>query len=298
MGVLNRRWFARDGLELGVDRVDTRTKAPANRTGSAAGWCRPKWAEGGDMLEPDHKPIFESLSPEVSEVPPTASDKLADVEARLRAVERAEAELEQRERDFAEMSATMAHELREHAEAIKARERETTSRAVMPEHLDRRRARLGRVRRALRDRYLRFERAEAVLEERAREADQVLAHRRELSKLAASLEKREQRVIAKQSRFKTVSMMFYMLASLGVVAVLSWAVADQIAPARYAVTAELVADGRGRTLSPDELEEWQRYHTSILTNPSLMELASDRMGKRGIKPCPGPVILLQISRQT
>ncbi|HED53419.1 MAG TPA: hypothetical protein ENJ00_04370 [Phycisphaerales bacterium] len=240
------------------------------------------------MLEPDQKPIFESVSPARPEGDVSPADKLADVEARLRAVERAEAELERREREFAEMSATMAHELREHAEAIKAKERETTQRAVMPEHLQRRRARLARVRRALRDRYLRFERAEAVLEERAREADQVLAHRRELSKLAADLEKREKRVIAKQSRYKIVSMMFYMIASLGVISVLSWAIADQIAPARYAVTAELVADGRGRTLSPDELDEWQRYHTSILTNPSLMELASDRMGKRGIEALARP----------
>lgn len=243
--------------------------------------------------ESDQNPIFEDTSagahePEAGEVRFGDIEAIADVEARCRALIRAEQQLGEREQEFNEMSATMAHDLRETAEALRDREKALELAGGIPDYLVNRRERLARMRLAVRDRVQKLERTEAVLNERAREADQVLANRREIAKQAAVLQKREERVRALLSRNKTITTMFYTVATLAIVAVLSWAVADQVAPARYAVTAEIVADGRGRMLSEDELAVWQKYHDELLTDPSLMELASDRLGKRGIEELSRP----------
>lgn len=240
------------------------------------------------MGESNQNPIFEDTSGTGDIVDFADIGGIADVEARCRALLRAERQLGEREREFAEMSTRMAHDLREAAEAIRDRELALKQTGGVPPYLLTRRQRLERVRRALRERAQRLERTEAVLEERAREADQVLANRREISRQAAAVLKREQRVVSLMSRNKSITILFYSVATLAIVAVLSWALADQMAPARYAVTAELRADGRGRTLSPDELTEWQRYHEGVLTDPALVELAADRLGKRGIEELTRP----------
>ncbi len=240
------------------------------------------------MAEPDQNPIFEDTSSEDHVVDFSDIGAIADIEARCRALVRAEREITDREREFAEMSSKMAHELREAAEAIRDRERALKVSGGVPPYLQTRRERLARIRYVLRDRAQRLERTEAVLEERSREAEQVLVQRREIARQGAMLQKREKRVVSLMARNKTLTMIFYSAATVGIVSALSWALADQVAPARYAVTAELHADGRGRTLSPDELDEWQRYHESVLTDPSLMELASDRLKKRGIEELTRP----------
>jgi len=240
------------------------------------------------MAESEQNPIFEDTSSEDQVVDFSDIGAIADIEARCRALVRAEREIADREREFAEMSSKMAHELREAAEAIRDRERALKVSGGVPPYLKSRRERLARIRRSLREQAQRLDRTEAVLEERAREAEQVLVQRREISRQAATLQKREKRVVSLMARNKTLTMLFYSMATVGIVAALSWALADQVAPARYAVTAELHADGRGRTLSQDELDEWQRYHESVLTDPSLMELASDRLKKRGIEELSRP----------
>lgn len=240
------------------------------------------------MAESNQNPIFEDTSSASEPIDLAEIGAIADIEARCRALLRAERQIAEREREFSEMSTRMAQDLREAAEAIRDRERALKVSGGVPAYLLTRRQRLAGIRGALRERVQRLERTEAVLEERAREADQVLANRREISRQAASLLKREQRVVSLLSRNKSITILFYSVATLGIVAALSWALADRIAPARYAVTAELRADGRGRVLSHDELEEWQRYHESVLTDPSLVELASDRLGKRGIQALARP----------
>lgn len=255
--------------------------------------------------ETDHNPIFEDTSahdapegeassPETGSIvdPPAGEEgeidfsdigAIADIEARCRALVRAEKDLSERERQFHEMSTAMAKDLRETAEALREREAALKNApGETPDYLVYRRERLARMRRAVRDRVAKLDRQAAVLEERAREADQVLANRREIAQKAATLMKREERARALLSRNKSITMLFYTVATLAIVTVLSWAVADHVAPARYAVSAEIRADGRGRTLSPDELAEWQKYHENVLTDPSLMEIASERLGKRGI----------------
>ena len=210
-------------------------------------------------------------------------ETIAEVEARLREIARSEQRLSERERELAESSAAMARELRDAAEALRAREVELSSVGTLPARLASRRARLTRIRAVLRDRAMKLQRYESVLNDRAREADQILAQRREVSKAASLIQAKEKKVQAIQARNKTMTASFFVVAAIGILGVLSFAIADHLAPATYAATAEIQVDARGRALAPDEIEEWQRYAEGLLTDPGLLEIAADRMNKRGIE---------------
>lgn len=219
----------------------------------------------------------------VSNGPPAGDVDIAEVEAKLREIERAERELAEREEELAKTSATMARELRDAAEALREREAALANQGGLPDRIVSRRSRLARVRTALRDRARKLHRYETVLEDRAREADQILAQRREVSKAAAILQAKENKLQAIQARNKTMSASFFVVAALAIVGVLGFASADHIAPATYAAVAEVQVDARGRQLSSDEVDEWQRYAEGLLTDPGLLEVAADRMNKRGIE---------------
>ncbi|MEL7485257.1 MAG: hypothetical protein AAFN41_13020, partial [Planctomycetota bacterium] len=138
------------------------------------------------------------------------------------------------------------------------------------------------VRKALRDRAAKLQRYEAVLDDRAAEADQILAQRREVARAASAVQAREKKLASVQARNKTMTASFFVMAGIAILGVLSFAVADHVAPATYAATAEVEIDSRGRELSADEVDEWQRYMSGLLTDPGLLEIASDRMRKRGL----------------
>ncbi|MEM8756269.1 MAG: hypothetical protein AAGF47_00620 [Planctomycetota bacterium] len=229
-----------------------------------------------------HKPHADSSGPSVHGAGSGSASDLAEVEARLRDVVRAEKRLEARERELAESSAAMARELRETAERLREREAEAASTRSIPTRLQDRRRRLARVRAVLRDRASKLQRYEVVLEDRAREADQVLAQRREVAQAAAAIKVKHDKLVALQARNKTLSSSFFAVAAIAILGVLSFAVADHIAPATYAAAAEIQVDARGRALSADEIDEWQRYIEGLLTDPGLLEIAADRMKKRGI----------------
>ncbi|MEO1583923.1 MAG: hypothetical protein AAFR96_05030 [Planctomycetota bacterium] len=213
-----------------------------------------------------------------------ALDVLAEIEARTRAVERAESALAERERELTESSAAMARELRGAAEALRVREHELglSGGSIALESVRLRRERLGRIRRVLRDRASKLHRYEAVLDDRAREADQILVQRREVARAASAVQERERKLAAIQARNKTMTSSFFVAAALAIVGVLSFAAADHLAPATYAASAEIIVDGRGRDLSADEIDEWQRYIAGLVMDPGMLELASDRMRKRGL----------------
>ena len=224
-----------------------------------------------------------------------AADVLAEVEARARAVERAEAALAAREQELNESSAAMARDLREAAEALRLQEQAFATRKAgasanagsgfgdgPTELLVSRRQRLQRIRKTLRDRASKLQRYEAVRDDRAAEAEQVLAQRREISRAATAVQARERKLAAVQARNKTMTASFFVMAGVAILGVMSFAVADHVAPATYAAAAEIEIDGRGRELSADEIEEWQRYMSGLLLDPGLLEIASDRMRKRGL----------------
>jgi hypothetical protein len=55
-----------------------------------------------------------------------------------------------------------------------------------------------------------------------------------------------------------------------------------VALATFVATAELAADGRGRTLQPGELQEWQNYHEKMFADPRFHQMAAERFQRLGM----------------
>jgi hypothetical protein len=64
---------------------------------------------------------------------------------------------------------------------------------------------------------------------------------------------------------------------------MAWAVATKMAPATYAVRTTIVADGKGRIPTEDELKAWTAAHERLFDDPQFMQLAAERCSQRGIK---------------
>lgn len=84
------------------------------------------------------------------------------------------------------------------------------------------------------------------------------------------------------------------LATAGLGAI-SWAAASHLAPARWAARAVLVAasDPGSPAPAPDQLAAWQHYHQTLLHDAPLVELAAERMARRGIVSLSTPGVLRQ-----
>lgn len=119
----------------------------------------------------------------------------------------------------------------------------------------------------------------------ASERDQLASEREQVMRMrAAAIEahRNASQVKAKAAQTRAAALVCYAVFALCGLLGLSWAIASHIAPATYAVRATLSMDSFGLQPSPDQLVEWQRYHESLLTDPTMNELAADRMGRRGI----------------
>lgn len=66
---------------------------------------------------------------------------------------------------------------------------------------------------------------------------------------------------------RTVAPLAGILAIISLTGALSWAIAREIAPAKFAATAVLKAEGRDRNLNGGELAEWQKLHEGLISDP-------------------------------
>lgn len=142
--------------------------------------------------------------------------------------------------------------------------------------------RLRRYREQLQQRWRKVAKARDALAEKQKECDRVLEQRFSLSQQKQELERREQAVAATDSRRRgLVALFLFVLASLGLGAV-SWVVAGRMAPATYLVSATLRADAGQRSLDQEQQRAWSEYCRNLATDPRLMEVAAERMRRRGL----------------
>lgn len=152
----------------------------------------------------------------------------------------------------------------------------------LSEWAESRRRRLSAYRAALRERTRKVSQAKEALKKRHAECQRVLDQRSRVVEMAERLRERE-RAIATSSRLRrSVSIMFYMLATLTLLGVLSLGVADRVAPPTYAAKVVLEVDDRGRAVGDAELTAWGRYHEQLTMDPRLLETAAERFAQRGI----------------
>lgn len=154
-----------------------------------------------------------------------------------------------------------------------------------------RRRRLLRQRKLLRGQSEKIKRAGEAVRERFEQVEQILTQRAELIAARKSVEEAKRKLRSRQARGGALAAIFYVSMAMLIYAGVGWVVAQNVAPAVYAVTAQVQADGSGRPLSAAELDEWQRYHEELMTDPRFMEVASEKLKQRGIASLASPTAL-------
>jgi chromosome segregation ATPase len=145
--------------------------------------------------------------------------------------------------------------------------------------MDTRRRRLKLMHALLRDRTDKVRKASEALRHRFEQCEGVLKQRAELSAARERIVEAEKKVQGASTRARASAVMLCAVATMGIIGGLSWALARQVAPATFVATAELNADGRGRTLQEGELQEWQAYHEKLLTDPRFHQMAAERFNR-------------------
>ncbi len=145
-----------------------------------------------------------------------------------------------------------------------------------------RRARLRAVRQALRAQSAKIQKANQALRKRYQQAEQVLAQRGELIVARDALMAAQSKVDTQGRAGRMFGAMALFLIVLTLVGSLSWVTALQVVPGRYAASAVIAAQSRNRDLTPDEGQQWVVFHQDALNDPRFLEMASERMRRRGI----------------
>jgi len=154
-----------------------------------------------------------------------------------------------------------------------------------------RRQRLRNVRAALREQASKLNKANQVLRKRYQQAEQVLAQRGELLVARDALTAAQAKLDGQRRGGRVLIGMSVFLLVLTMVGALSWVTAIQVVPGRYAASAVVAAQSRNRDLTPDEAQEWVRFHQEALNDPRFIELAAERMRRRGIAALGSPAAL-------
>lgn len=145
-----------------------------------------------------------------------------------------------------------------------------------------RRKRLARYKALLQQQARKVMSAQAGLQKRHSECEQILAQRQKLSTAAQELAKREKRIANAKARSGAFVGILCATITIGVLGLLSWQVAQRIFPGQYIARATIKADAHGRQATNEELNAWQDYHEELVTNPQYFEVSAERMNRRGI----------------
>lgn len=145
-----------------------------------------------------------------------------------------------------------------------------------------RRERLRRYKSLLQAQARKIIQAQAALQKRHGECEQVLAQRAKIQAAWADVQARERRAAASKARGSAAIVVLCATLTIAALAALSWAVAEKLWPGTYVARATLRADAHGRAAAPHELQSWQAYHEDLVRNPQLLEIAAERMARRGI----------------
>lgn len=154
-----------------------------------------------------------------------------------------------------------------------------------------RRNRLLRQRKLLRGQSEKVKRAGDAVRGRFEQVEQILAQRAELIAAKKLVEDSKRKIRSRQARQGALAAVCYVSIAMLIYAGIGWVVAQNIAPAVYAVSAQVQADASGRPLSTAELDEWQRYHEDLIVDPRFMEVASEKLKQRGIASLSTPTSL-------
>jgi len=144
-----------------------------------------------------------------------------------------------------------------------------------------RRSRLRKYRDLVHDHAMKVRKASEGLSKRFEQCEQVLGQRAELAAIRERVIEADRRSQRRVAGSRAVVAVFCGIVGLSLLAALSWAVAREVAPARFVAEAILVAEGRGRELNDAEKAEWQRFHEAMIKDPLFHQAAAERFKRQG-----------------
>ncbi|NUQ67223.1 MAG: hypothetical protein HUU18_02935 [Phycisphaerales bacterium] len=155
--------------------------------------------------------------------------------------------------------------------------------ARTPLWVENRKARLMRYRAAIADRSRKLRKAGEALTKRYEQCEQVLAMRADLYTARERIVEAEKRLSGRRAGTHAGAIVLSAVASVAIIATLSWAISRHVVPATFEASSVIAADGRGRELNDAELEEWQRFHEQLLKDPVFHSAASERFQRQGVE---------------
>lgn len=214
----------------------------------------------------------------------TSGNDASELERVIEALrDRLKAEISTRE-DLRHRLETTENELA--AAAHRAREAEETRAATAPARaplwVEGRKARLVRYRAAIADKSRKLRKAGDALAKRYEQCEKLLAMRADLYTARERIVEAEKRLAGRRAGTHAGAIVLSTVASVAIIATLSWAISRQVVPATYEASSVIAADGRGRSLNDAELEEWQRFHEQLLKDPVFHSAAAERFQRQGV----------------
>jgi hypothetical protein len=194
----------------------------------------------------------------------------AEIEKRDRAIEKLVDRLKKTEQERDALAAT-------------AGEVADRGAAYHDEHLQRRRERLLAYRRMVETESRKINQAKRAVAQRHAEAEKVLQHRRAIAEMRQSLEKTSARLEKRAKRYNAARLALMLVTALGALAFGAWHAATMV-PMDYLAHATLRAEPVGAdSLTDEQLQAWRKYAGGLVTDPRLVELAAERMKRRGLE---------------
>lgn len=227
---------------------------------------------------------------EIAQAKASLEQALAERELQLGELgEQARSKIESLESQCSDLIATVE---RLNAELEDAQEQARQATGAEPERGDAwtelRRHRLQKMRGILRGDAEKVRLATEALRTRYEQCEQVLTKRAELAEAYEAIASAQRKYQNKEVRTGVVLGLFGMLAIMLVIGVSSWFVSGRVAPGMYRSRATLAATSPDGRLSEGDLAQWETYITGLTSDPRFLEVAAERMKRRGITEFASP----------
>lgn len=145
-----------------------------------------------------------------------------------------------------------------------------------------RRDRLQKMRRILSGDAEKIRLATEALRSRYDQCEQVLTKRAELAEAYEAIASAQRKYQGREVRSGVFLGLVGMAAIAVMLGVTSWFVSDRVAPGVYAAKVTMAAASGDVQLSEADMAQWEVYITQLASDPRFLEVAADRMKRRGI----------------
>jgi len=157
------------------------------------------------------------------------------------------------------------------------------------EAIERRRQRLASYRDALREKTTKLSKAKKTIEARfaqlqaaSAEVKQLEESRRALATERASMERLERKVRKARAKSNAWMLLASMSVTLGVLGIGSWWGVGQFVKPTYLAHTTIGVGAARDSMSGSQIAAWQEFHESLVADPKLLDMAAERMGRRGL----------------